>query len=97
MVGTRRLNGILSSIVLRKKSRKSYPKVVNSGTGGRQPLFSDEFQPLSLTTEGPVKYVREDVQPFRAAKNAPRRLFARNCFLDLRQRGFYRAKQELGR
>ncbi|SQI22589.1 peptidase S10 [Salmonella enterica subsp. arizonae] len=76
MVGTDRLNKILS---VHRPQRKKITEVPTRRLIQEQAdashYFSDEFQPL-LNTEGPVKYVREDVSHFELKKNAPRRLFA---------------------
>ncbi|QUI98236.1 hypothetical protein KCP74_13340 [Salmonella enterica subsp. enterica] len=77
MVGTKRLNRILSSIGHCARKSQSYPKV-NSGTG-RTPatIFSDEFPAAAQYGRDPVKYVVKMSAISRRLKNAPRQLFAR--------------------
>lgn len=75
MVGTRKIKQ--DTIVhrpLRKKITEVPTRRLIQEQADASHYFSDEFQPL-LNTEGPVKYVREDVSHFEL-KNAPRRLFA---------------------
>lgn len=75
MVGTRKIKQ--DTIVhrpLRKKITEVPIRRLIQEQADASHYFSDEFQPL-LNTEGPVKYVREDVSHFEL-KNAPRRLFA---------------------
>lgn len=75
MVGTRKIKQ--DTIVhrpLRKKITEVPTRRLIQEQADASHYFSDEFQPL-LNTEGPVKYVREDVSHFEL-KNASRRLFA---------------------
>ncbi len=56
--------------------------------------FSDEFQPL-LSTDGPSRYVRQDVSPFEL-KKLRRGDYSPELFLDLHGLTQHQAKQELG-
>lgn len=56
--------------------------------------FSDEFQPL-LATEGPSRYVRQDVSAFEL-KKLRRGDYSPELFLDLHGLTQLQAKQELG-
>lgn len=75
MVGTRQIKQ--DTIVhrpLRKKITEVPTRRLIQEQADASHYFSDEFQPL-LNTEGPVKYVREDVSHFELKKCAAR-LFA---------------------
>lgn len=55
--------------------------------------FSDEFEP-NLNKQGPVKYVRSDVDSFEA-KNLRRSVYTPDLILDLHGLDQHQAKQEL--
>jgi len=55
--------------------------------------FSDEFEP-NLTTDGPMKYVRSDVDSFEA-KNLRRGVYQPDLILDLHGLDQHQAKKEL--
>ncbi|VFS69360.1 peptidase S10 [Salmonella enterica subsp. diarizonae] len=79
MVGTRQIKQ--DTIVhrpLRKKITEVPTRRLIQEQADASHYFSDEFQPL-LNTEGPVKYVREDVSHFELKKCAAATI-RRNCF-----------------
>jgi len=55
--------------------------------------FSDEFEP-NLNTQGPMKYVRSDVDSFET-KNLRRSVYKPDLILDLHGLDQYQAKQEI--
>ncbi|EBD1134889.1 endonuclease SmrB [Salmonella enterica] len=95
MVGTRKIKQ--DTIVhrpLRKKITEVPTRRLIQEQADASHYFSDEFQPL-LNTEGPVKYVREDVSHFEL-KKMRRGDYSPELFLDLHGLTQLQAKQELG-
>ena len=96
MTGTRKIKQ--DTIVHRpprKKISEIPPKRLLQEQADNSHFFSDEFQPL-LNTNGPVKYVREDVSHFEL-KKLRRGDYSPELFLDLHGLTQMQAKQELGR
>jgi DNA-nicking Smr family endonuclease len=95
MTGTRQIK---QDTVVHRPTRKKITEVpvkrLLSEQADNSHYFSDEFQPL-LNTEGPVKYVRDDVSHFEL-KKIRRGDYSPDLFLDLHGLTQLQAKQELG-
>lgn len=95
MTGTRKLK---QDTVVHPPTRKKVSEVpvkrLIQEQADNSHYFSDEFQPL-LNTEGPVKYVRDDVSHFEL-KKIRRGDYSPELFLDLHGLTQMQAKQELG-
>lgn len=74
-----------------KKSLQS--SLYNQHKAHAQFHFSDEFEP-NLNTQGPMKYVRDDVDSFEA-KNLRRSMYKPDLILDLHGLDQHQAKQEI--
>jgi DNA-nicking Smr family endonuclease len=74
-----------------KPKRHAQPK--NSKKASAEFHFSDEFEP-HLNKQGPMKYVRADVNSFEA-KNLRRGFYSPDLILDLHGLDQYQAKQEI--
>lgn len=95
MSGTKKL--IQDTIVhrpTRKKVQEVPVKRLLQEQADASHYFSDEFQPR-LATEGPTRYVREDVSHFEL-KKIRRGDYSPELFLDLHGLTQMQAKQELG-
>lgn len=77
-----------------KAARSASPKRLLSEQIDASHYFSDEFQPL-LAQEGPVRYVRSDVDNYEL-KKLRRGDYSPEIFLDLHGLTQQQAKQELG-
>jgi DNA-nicking Smr family endonuclease len=76
---------------------KTKIQLKNTGKSNKKALaqfhFSDEFEP-NLNTQGPMKYVRQDVSSFEA-KNLRRSVYSPDLILDLHGLDQQEAKQEI--
>lgn len=79
---------------LRAKTREVPEKRLRQEQVDASHYFSDEFQPL-LSSEGPTRYVRQDVSHFEL-KKLRRGDYSPELFLDLHGLTQQQAKQELG-
>ncbi|MBD3698336.1 endonuclease SmrB [Enterobacter hormaechei] len=96
MTGTRQIthDTIVHRPQRKKKSARFRSNVCSEEQADNSHYFSDEFQPL-LSTQGAVKYVREDVSHFEL-KKLRRGDYSPELFLDLHGLTQMQAKQELG-
>ncbi len=95
MSGTKKLTqDTIVHSPLRKKAREVPVKRLLQEQADASHYFSDEFQPR-LATEGPTRYIREDVSHFEL-KKIRRGDYSPELFLDLHGLTQLQAKQELG-